>query len=259
MTEILLNLLTAGGELGVTTAMLLIALSALTSMITATLGIGGGMLLLAVMASVIPISALIPVHGLVQLGSNANRALMTFRYIDWRMLYLFSIGAIAGAGLATFIVVQLPVVIIQLAVAVFILFLIWGSKPKAQEMGAPGQVLVGLVTTVISMFVGATGPLVAAFAHRNQYNKMQLSATFASCMTMQHALKVLVFVFIGFSFWQWAGLVAVMIVSGAVGTWLGLHVLKRIPAKRFVLLFKVVVTVLALRLLYDAISSLLAG
>ena len=256
MTEILLNILTAGGELGGATAMLLIAVSALASLITATLGIGGGMLLLAVMASFLPISALIPVHGLVQLGSNSNRALMTFRYIDWRMLYLFSIGAVAGAGIATFIVVQLPLVVIQIAVAMFILFLVWGSKPKAQEMGAPGRVLAGLVTTVISMFVGATGPLVAAFAHRNQYNKMQLSATFSSCMTVQHTLKALVFDFIGFSFWQWAGLIAAMIVSGTIGTWLGLHLLQRIPAQRFTLLFKVVVTLLAVRLLFDA---LLAG
>lgn len=259
MTDTWLNLLTAGGELSATTAFLLIALAAFTSLITATLGIGGGMLLLAVMAVFIPISALIPVHGLVQLGSNTSRALMTFRHIDWRMLYLFSIGAIAGAGVASFIVVQLPLVVIQLAVGVFILFLIWGSKPKAQETSASGRVLAGLVTTIISVFVGATGPLVAAFAHRNQYSKMQLSATFSSCMTMQHILKALVFVSIGFSFWQWAGLVSAMIISGALGTWLGLHFLQRIPAKWFVLLFKVVVTLLALRLLTDATASLLAS
>jgi len=100
-------------------------------MMTATLGIGGGVLLLAVMAGIMPVSALIPVHGLVQLGSNGNRALMTAKHIDWSMLKYFSLGAIVGAFLASFIVVQLPLVIIQFAVAAFILFLVWGSKPKS--------------------------------------------------------------------------------------------------------------------------------
>lgn len=215
------------------------------------------MLLLAVMAGTMPISALIPVHGLVQLGSNGNRALMTAKHIDWSMLKYFSVGAIIGAFLASFIVVQLPLVIIQFAVAAFILFLVWGSKPKAQEMKPAGRTLAGLMTTLVSMFVGATGPLVAAFVHRNNYNKMQITGTFASCMTLQHGLKAFVFTFVGFSFAQWAGLIITMIGSGALGTFFGLKVLKRVPAKKFILVFKVVVTLLALRLLWQAITSLL--
>ncbi|WP_411272225.1 sulfite exporter TauE/SafE family protein [Alteromonas sp. CYL-A6] len=234
---------------------MLISMSALTSLITATLGIGGGMLLLAVMAGSMPLSALIPVHGLVQLGSNANRALMTWRHIDWTLLRFFSVGAVVGAVMASFIVVQLPLVLIQVAVALFILFLVWGAKPKAQEMRPAGRILAGMITTVISMFVGATGPLVAAFVHRNRFDKMQLTAAFSSCMTVQHGLKAFVFSAIGFSFWQWAGLTLAMIASGAVGTWVGLHVLRRIPSARFAMLFKVVVTILALRLLYQAAIS----
>ena len=61
----------------------------------------------------------------------------------------------------------------------------------------------------------------------------------------------------GFSFAQWAGLVIAMIVSGALGTFLGLKVLKRVPAEKFMLTFKIVVTLLALRLLWQATESLL--
>ena len=121
--DLLYNWLTANGALSMSTSVVLVVLSFFTSMMTATLGIGGGVLLLAVMAGTMPVSALIPVHGLVQLGSNGNRALMTVKHIDWRMLKYFSLGAIAGAFLASFIVIQLPLVVIQFAVAVFILFL----------------------------------------------------------------------------------------------------------------------------------------
>ena len=91
--------LTADGAISLTTAAVLIATSTMTSLITATFGIGGGVLLIAVMAGSLPVSALIPVHGLVQLGSNGNRALMTFRYVDWSMVKFFSFGALLGAVL----------------------------------------------------------------------------------------------------------------------------------------------------------------
>ena len=254
--NLLYSWLTANDALSMSTSVVLVVTSFFTSMMTATLGIGGGVLLLAVMAGTVPVSALIPVHGLVQLGSNGNRALMTAKHIDWTMLKYFSLGAIVGAFLASFIVVQLPLVIIQFAVAAFILFLVWGSKPKAQEMRPVGRTLAGLVTTLVSMFVGATGPLVAAFVHRNNYTKMQITGTFASCMTLQHGLKAFVFTFVGFSFAQWAGLIIIMIASGALGTFFGLKVLKRVPAKKFTVIFKVVVTILALRLVVEALKDI---
>ncbi|MEM8689778.1 MAG: sulfite exporter TauE/SafE family protein, partial [Pseudomonadota bacterium] len=52
-------------------AALLIAVSAVTSFVTASLGLGGGVILLAVMALIVPGPAIIPVHGAVQIGSNA--------------------------------------------------------------------------------------------------------------------------------------------------------------------------------------------
>ncbi|MDY0191288.1 MAG: hypothetical protein RBR22_11190, partial [Desulfuromonas sp.] len=52
--------------------LVLIVTACLTSAMTAALGVGGGVLLLAVMSMLLPAAAIIPLHGLVQLGSNAN-------------------------------------------------------------------------------------------------------------------------------------------------------------------------------------------
>ena len=250
------TLLTANEAVAPSVVLVLIVASFFTSLMTATVGIGGGVLLLAIMAGSLPVAALIPVHGLVQLGSNGDRAVMTLKHIDRNMLKFFALGAVIGAFLASFVVVQLPLVFIQFAVAAFILFLVWGSKPKAQEMKPAGRVMAGFVTTLVSMFVGATGPLVAAFVHRNNYSKMQITGTFASCMTLQHGLKAFVFTFVGFSFVQWAGLIVAMVLSGALGTYVGLKVLKRVPTQKFMLAFKLVVTLLAFRLLWQAFQSM---
>lgn len=88
--------------------LLLIVSAAGTSFVTAAMGIGGGVMLLAILASVLPAAALIPVHGLVQLGSNGNRAIMTRQHIDWCMVKSFSAGALLGAFAASFVVIQLP-------------------------------------------------------------------------------------------------------------------------------------------------------
>lgn len=233
----------------------LISMSAFTSMMTAAVGIGGGVLLLAIMAQMIPVQALIPVHGLVQLGSNGNRAYMTRQHIDWQMSRLFILGAVLGAVISVWVVVQLPLDIIRLSVAFFVLFLVWGPKPKAVILSNCKLVFAGTVTTIISAFVGATGPLVAAFVHRQNMDKLPTVATFAACMSFQHLLKAMVFLSVGFAFQDWLLVILLMIASGALGTWVGLHFLKELSADVFKQLFRWVVTLLALRLCWQVFFS----
>ena len=96
--QALLDLLLPAALPPLTTAVL-VAVSALTSAVTASLGIGGGVLLLAIMAIVMPPAAIIPVHGMVQLGSNLSRASMTLRHINLRLILWFAPGALLGAWL----------------------------------------------------------------------------------------------------------------------------------------------------------------
>ncbi|MNY57395.1 Sulfite exporter TauE/SafE [compost metagenome] len=83
-------------------------------------------------------------------------------------------------------------------------------------------------------------------------DKLATTATFASCMSAQHLLKMAVFSAVGFAFWDWLPLVALMIVAGVAGSWLGLKLLDRIPAEHFKRAFAWIVTLLALRLLWQA-------
>ncbi|XOV81196.1 MAG: hypothetical protein ACFHVJ_09660 [Aestuariibacter sp.] len=64
----------------------------------------------------------------------------------------------------------------------------------------------------------------------------------------QHALVV--FGLAGFLFWQWLWLIALMIACGYLGTKLGLKLLGKLPEKQFRLMFRIVLTLLALRLLW---------
>ncbi|NLY13035.1 MAG: TSUP family transporter [Gammaproteobacteria bacterium] len=237
-------------------ALVLIASACLTSAMTAALGIGGGVLLLAILSMLLPAAAVIPLHGLVQLGSNANRAILTARYIRWPALYWFAPGVVLGALLASVLLIELPSWLLQLSIAGFILVLCWGPPVPQVATRALGTFLAATFTTFLSHFVGATGPLVAAFIKQQQQGQRQATvATFAAAMTLQHAPKILVYSVAGFVFYEWLGLALLMILAGVVGTKLGLKVLYASSDQRFALVFNVLLTLLALRLIWQALGA----
>ncbi|SFC12688.1 Uncharacterized membrane protein YfcA [Marinospirillum celere] len=236
------------------TSWLLILAAGATSAVTAALGVGGGVLLLAIMALAVPPAAIIPLHGMVQLGSNANRALMTWRHLDWKLLAAFTPGAVLGAWLASLFLVQLPTQLLQLCIAGFILFLCWGPKVPPLALGRLGSFVAAGITTFISMFVGATGPLVAAFVkQQHQGDRFRIVANFAALMSVQHLPKAVVFGAAGFVFVDWLGLLLLMILAGALGTWVGLKLLARQSNDNFGRWFNILLTLLALRLIWQAL------
>ncbi len=240
-------------------AALLLASSVLTSMITASLGAGGGVLLLALMAMWVPPAAIIPVHGVIQLGSNAGRVAMTWRNVDWRAIAAFAPGVLLGASAGAWLLVSLPPWIWQLTIAVFVLYLCWGPKLPPMALGQWGILVAAALTSFISLFVGATGPLVAAFIKQMYRDRFVTIATFAMAMTLQHLPKALVFGFAGFVFRDWLWFLAGMVACGFVGTWLGLRLLGSLSNRHFHHAFNLVLTLLALRLIWLAWLQLSAG
>lgn len=251
--------LDALSPLSSTLELTLIALSALTSAISASAGIGGGTLLIIVMAQVMPPLALIPVHGMVQLGSNLGRATLTWRHIDRSLIAAFLPGVVLGALTAAWLLIRLPSGVLELCIALFVLYSCWGPSLPKRKLGKGAILFAGAVTTLLSSLIGASGPLVAAFVKHSQTTPFARVATFAACMSLQHLTKAFVFGFAGFVFRDWLGLMVAMIAAGLLGTWLGLRLLRGLSAERFDSLFKWVLTLLALRLLWMGGEHLFTG
>ncbi len=212
------------------------------------------MVLLAAMATVMPAPAIIPVHGVVQLGSNAGRAAIQRAHIDWRTFAYFGAGAVLGVAIGGSIVVTLPATVLRTGLGLFILYTVWGPKLRIAAGGTAVVVAIGVIASFLTMFFGATGPFMSALLRQRDYKPRQFVATHAVCMTAQHLLKIVVFGLFGFAFAEWAGLIVLMLASGFVGTYLGSHVLNRLPAATFANGLKAVLTVLALNLLGSALG-----
>jgi len=230
-------------------AFVLIVASFFTSALTAAVGVGGGLLMLALMTYLVPISALIPVHGLVQLGSNTGRSYVQRAHINWLIVFYFLIGSVFGALAGAALVIQLPDAFLKGLLGLFILIMVWMKLPKLEKPHPVFLGVGGLITTFITMFVGATGPLVAVFFSRVFTQHRQMVATHGMAMTVQHTLKVLAFGFAGFAFWQWVPVILVIVTTGFIGTKVGSVILNKLPERNLKLCFKFVMTLVGLDLI----------
>lgn len=237
-------------------ALSLVALSFVTSLMTAALGLGGGILMVAAMASMVPPAALIPVHGLVQLGSNSGRVLLFHRYIRRPIVIWFLLGAVVGVTIGAQLAVRLPREALLIVVGGFVLVTTWLPSLGRYRVPDRGFTVIGAVTAFITMFAGATGPFLAPFLSPERLGDRHATiGTFAACMTLKHGLKVTAFAAVGFAYLPWLPLVALMIASGFLGTVVGRQIVNRMPEARFRTAFKILLTLLALRLLYQGIAG----
>ncbi len=233
--------------------LLLLGSSFLGSFITVALGIGGGALLLAIMASVMPPAALIPVHGIIQLGSNAFRAALLLQYAYWPPLAAFALGTAIGAALGGSVVVNLPPAIVQIGVGGFVIFSVL-TRPPAWLSRLP--FVTGAISSFLTMFFGATGVFVANYTKSLALPRKDHVATHAVMMTLQHLLKVAIFGMLGFQFGPWVFFMIAMILAGLLGTFAGRHVLHRMGDARFKRALDVVLILVSIRLLWMGFSAL---
>lgn len=229
---------------------------ALASFFTTFLGVvtgtAGGLVLLALMALVFPPAVLIPLHTVVQLGAGSSRTVIMWRYVLRGALLPFLAGAVVGAGLGAQIFVTLPTAALQGILGAFILILAW--LPNLARFGPPrGRFAVlGFGSTFLGMFVSATGTLLAPFIAGASPDRRNHAATMAALMAIVHITKLVAFGFLGIAIGAYAPLIVAMITTAALGNWVGSRTLDRVPERAFRIVFQVLLTGLAVRLLWVA-------
>ena len=234
---------------------LLVAASLVTSFISAAFGIGGGFTLIALLALLLPPAALIPVHGIVQFGSNAGRAGIMLKDVVWRPALPFVIGTVIGAGLGAMVVVQLPPWAVQLALGNFIIWAVFGKLPPIQQRYI---LLGGVVSSFLTMFFGATGNFIAAMVKSMNLDPVPHVATHSLMMTFQHFVKVLIFGLIGFQFGPYIILIIGMLISGFIGTIIGSRFLTKAGGRYFKPVLNTILFLAAARLIWAGVEGLLA-
>jgi uncharacterized membrane protein YfcA len=233
-----------------------------TSILSAVVGMAGGITLLAVMLLFLEPLAAIPLHGVIQLVSNSSRTAIQRKHVDLHILLRYSALLVPMGWAGLHLANALPAAAMRVMIGIFVLIATWfpgwlllGTHPEETNPGRRFLVLGGMVG-VLNMTIGATGPLIAPFFLNLGLDRRALVGTKAACQTMGHLVKIALFGMAGFAF---APHLALLVTAGAcvvAGTWIGSQILERVSERFFRWLYMGVLTVIALRLLAGEVFAL---
>lgn len=232
------------------------AVALVTAVISALAGLGGGIILLAAIAQFQAPVVAIPIHGSIQLISNGFRGWLLRRTVNWSAVAHGSLLIVPGALLGVQVASRLPADATRVAMAVFILISVWWpsllgwNRPGRTERGL---IPVGALSGFLSATVGASGPVVSPFYRAVTATHQAFVATAACTQVLSHLAKLGGFALDGFAITDHLGVIGVGIGGVIVGTWIGTNLLHRADEKLLARLFRITLTVLAIRLLLLAL------
>jgi len=241
---------------------ILIIAAFITSSISAVIGMGGGIILLGIMAIVIPEGYMvIALHGIIQLVSNTTRTYVFKKHLKKNLVKEFSIGVFFGVILSIIIIIiliqlfqvssanEIKVEILKPLIGLFIIWYLF-LKGQKKEKETASFVPVGTISGLSSIFVGATGPLIAPFFLSRNLLKENIIANKAACQMITHLTKIPLFIyFFDVNYLNEYRILLPLILSVFLGTNFGKKVLSFIPEELFIKIFKIALFLIAIKLI----------
>ena len=231
-----------------------------SAIVSGMTGLGGGTLLVAAMfTSGLAPKVAVPVHAAVQLASNGARTVVFAKHVHWISLAVFMIGALPTPFFAGKWVTKVDAQWVRFAMALFILVVTWGAAliAKLKLENPVGVLIAGVLAGGVGMIVGATGTLIAPFFLREDWKKETTIGTKAVCQASAHVVKIFAFSTLGFAFERHLLLIGPMAVAVVGGTVLGKKLGQRLSEERFKLIFRLLLTALAGKLLFSALWTII--
>lgn len=222
-------------------------LSFCTSFITGVIGAGGGLLLIAILPSFLPLNAIIPIHGLNQITSNLSRAYFGYKDIQYHVIRPFVIGSFVGVGVFAYGLTIVSLTYIPLVIGIYILMSLWSQKFNDILMKYENYYLIGFFQSGLSVIAGTTGQLTMTKLLKEFKDKDKVVATSAILMSITHILKIIVFFYFGFAVYDYLSIIASMIISSIFGSYVGTKLRHKINGKKLIFVLKLVLSILALK------------
>jgi uncharacterized membrane protein YfcA len=222
-----------------------------SSIVSATFGLGGGLIILAVLGIVLPVSAMVPLHSILALGLLTSRFWYFREHVDWSITRSFIPGAFIGVvcGAATY--VTLPEAFIAATVSILILTAIWFPRVNWRPSFAHPFFYVGIAHAFLSTLF-SFGALMQPLMIRTRLNRMQIIGTLAAALTVMTCMKTVGYAAFGFDYRPYTWLIVAGMLASVPGAAAGKYLARWFREEQFRTAFRIVMTLLALRLLYKA-------
>ncbi len=246
---------TLGQQTLAQTEWLLVAVVFFVAIWNTSVGPSGGVTF-ATMATLLPPTAVVPIQAVAETTANIICILVLRKFVDWRFVAAFAIGGLVGfaVGIPFVDLTATPHHGLKMLLGGFILITTWIPIARFSPENGIYASLGGTVTAFLNLFVGGTAALVAATIGRRHQDHRPVIGTTAGCMLYLHAAKIPIFGVLGFSFGAYANLLVFLVAASSIGSYIGRHVLINAPQSIIKPIFKAIVTILALNLLWQGIS-----
>ncbi|MHC5110242.1 MAG: sulfite exporter TauE/SafE family protein [Planctomycetota bacterium] len=244
--------------------LILVVTAFLTSIVSAILGMAGGVMLLAVMLSFLDHAEAIPTHAAVQIASNGTRVAAFRQNVDWSAFGRFVLGVVPGGTIGVILLWTLgppeeSEAYLKTLVGAYILLATWmprRKKRKNESDDLRGKGVwwdfpaMGLAAGTAALTVGAVGPLIAPLFARREFAKERLIATKAVCQLATHVVKIPAFVLLRDLDLGRLGTLAVFMIMAVIpGTLVGKQLLQGVDERHFRMAFYVALTLAGLKVL----------
>ena len=213
------------------------------------------------MSLFIPLRPLIAVHGVVQVFNNGARAWYLRSAMRWAMCGPFALGAVIGAAVTTLVVARYANELVPLLLLLSVIFyaLFKPSKLPQLKIRDRNFIWVGIATGSLGILVGAIDPFLGVFFLRDDLSKEEVVANKSMMQLMTHLTKVPAFIFLGFSFFDNAWLIALFSLVAVIATRIGIYLLSKIDNKMFFSLMWWALLLAGIRVVYQVCELLLAN
>jgi uncharacterized protein len=176
------------------TGAFIVGMSFVTAAISGVFGMAGGLMLKGALALVLPVSATFVVHGLLQLVANGWRAILHRKFVSWKIVAIYALGAFTAAALIGLVVYEPTRATLYLLMGL-VPGLVWLPQGWVKvDASRPGQAYIcGLSVTGMNLTAGVAGPLLDVFFVRTALTRHEIVATKAATQVFSHLMKIIVY------------------------------------------------------------------
>ena len=206
-----------------------------TAFLSGLFGMAGGLILIGVLLTILPLPSAMVLHAITQMASNGWRAFLWREHIRWRpvMIYLIGCALALGAWSITRYVPDKPIALLLLGITPFMARLMPKNlKPNPDSIWQGS--FYGFICMGLMLMTGVSGPLMDTFFLGGKFDRREIVATKATCQVASHLTKL---VYFGGIIDQAATLdpvlAAVAIAASMLGTTLARRILEAMSDAQF--------------------------
>src|SRR6195256_5614817 len=165
-----------------------------TAFLSGLFGMAGGLILIGVLLTILPLPSAMVLHAITQMASNGWRAFLWRAHIRWRPVFIYLIGCALAprAGAVPRYGRKKPIALLLLGITPFMARLTpRGLKPNPDSVSQGS--FYGFICMGLMLMTGVSGPLMDTFFLGGNFGRREVVATKATCQVASHFVKLIYF------------------------------------------------------------------